>query len=149
EAPYLQIVNQILEAQVKARLEKSKAASVQPSGARSVLNFNGNTGIQVSAYPLQVPNFKDSPVTYSQATQFSMCVWVNPTTLKPDGLTGIAGWYASDFPTETLPSLSMGTDQSLQAVLLPASESTPVTQTVSDFFTSATEWVHIAWVVDL
>ncbi len=146
EVPYLQIVNQILEAQVKARMKKVVIAGLQPAGVRPVLNFTGDTYIEIEQNPFLVPDYSTSPASYNPPTAFTICVWINPASLNPAGSMPIMGSYSSDGSNENLPSLYMPENTSNLVAFLQAK--TEFTHTIENFFTGANEWVHVAWVFE-
>jgi hypothetical protein len=154
EVPYLQIVNQILETQVRCRLEKSFLKGVKPAGARHVLKFNGNDNIiSIPRDPFLVPNYSADPITYSPTDQFTICAWVNTAAVNESSGQTIVGlqdgsdsndWKPTLYIPEWTDSLALrvgGTNGSSQVTLFQ--------YTVENFFTSANTWVHIAWTFDL
>ena len=152
ELPYLQIVNQILEAQVTSRLKKPLLTGLQPTGARNVLRFDGSTTyMDLSTNPFLVPDFSVSPITYAAPAQFTICAWVNPALLNPStGILPIMGWINSD-SSQNKPTLYM--DKSTTNLVAELQAESPnnatFTHTAESFFTKANTWIHVAWVFDL
>ncbi|MEN3333738.1 MAG: hypothetical protein V7641_3103 [Blastocatellia bacterium] len=156
EVPYLQIVNQILEAQVQHRLKRSLIGGPQPAGERQALTFNNGTYINIPDNPFLVPDYTQTPTAYDPPTQFTVCGWVNPAQLSSSTpVLPIMGWGINPSGTQNKPSLYLNySDEQhsydlVVALQTQSPSNSEFMHTAAGFFTQANTWVHIAWVFDL